>query len=53
VHDFKVIERLTIIELSQIVGGADHTLRAKLTFSQEIHGISFGSIDLYFSHINL
>lgn len=25
--------------LLQVVGGSEHTLRAKLTFSQELHGI--------------
>lgn len=27
--------------MCQVVGGAEHTLRAKLTFSQETHGMKF------------
>ncbi|KAL9255227.1 AP-4 complex subunit mu-like protein [Drosera capensis] len=36
--DFKEANRKLEWNLKKIVGGAEHTLRAKLTFSQELHG---------------
>ncbi|RIA04293.1 hypothetical protein BRARA_K01495 [Brassica rapa] len=36
--DFKETSKMLEWSLKKIVGGAEHTLRAKLTFSQEFHG---------------
>ncbi|KAG2248695.1 hypothetical protein Bca52824_088323 [Brassica carinata] len=36
--DFKETNKMLEWSLKKIVGGAEHTLRAKLTFSQEFHG---------------